>query len=101
MGILNLTIIYFSKMSKAGIAERKEFLRKKVNPILEVLVADLMKDRPTSCVKYMINWLNTTGTKIEAESGGDSHRRPEGVESSEDESGDEVEDLPMVLPKPK
>jgi hypothetical protein len=37
-------------MSKATIAERKEYLRKRVNPILENLVADLMKDRPAGIV---------------------------------------------------
>lgn len=89
-------------MSKASIQERKEFLKRKVNPILEVLVADLMKDRPTAVVKYMVDWLNERGTNLEEESGDNKNRRPEGVESSEDEeSGDEVEALPMPAPKAK
>jgi len=88
-------------MSKAGIAERKEYLRKKVNPILENLVADLMKDRPAGIVKYMVNWLETTGTRIEEQQAGDKNKRPDGVESSEEESDDDVDSLPIPIPKAK
>ena len=78
-------------MSKASIKERKEFLQNKINPIQEVLVADLMKERPNEVVDFMINWLQINGREIEKE--GQSKvfmkARPEGVESSdEEESGD-------------
>ena len=88
-------------MSKASIQERKEFLKNRVNPILEVLVADLMKDRPQLVVRYIIDWLNDKGEAQEEESLNvkNDTLRPEGVEdSSEDEDeeeGDEVEALPM------
>ena len=35
---------------KTTIEERKEFLRTRVNPILEVMVADIMKERPDDVV---------------------------------------------------
>ena len=37
-------------MSKTTITERREFLKTKVNPILEVMVSDLMKERPDQVV---------------------------------------------------
>ena len=93
-------------MSKASIQERKEFLKTRVNPILEVLVADLMKDRPSQVVRYMIDWLNDKGEAQEEESQNIKcdNLRPEGVEDSsdeeDDEEGDEVESLPMPALKP-
>jgi len=69
-----------------------------------VLVADLMKERPTEVVDFMINWLQISGREIEKEGQLKclAKARPEGVESSdEEESGDEVEALPMPVPKPK
>ena len=84
-------------MSKASIQERKEFLQTRVNPILEVLVADLMRDRPQLVVRYMIDWLNDKGEEQELKNEevvGDRFR-PEGVEASSDEEdeeeGDEVD----------
>ena len=35
---------------KATIEERKKFLQTKVNPLLEVMVSDIMKDRPDDVV---------------------------------------------------
>ena len=37
-------------MSKASVQERRDYIKNKVNPILEVLVADLMKERPNNVV---------------------------------------------------
>ena len=37
-------------MSKASLQERREYLKSNVNPILEILVADLMKERPEKVV---------------------------------------------------
>jgi hypothetical protein len=39
-------------MSKAKLEERREFLKTKVNPILEVMVADIMKASPENVVNY-------------------------------------------------
>ena len=38
-------------MSKASLQERREYLKTRVNPILEVMVADLMKERPDNVVR--------------------------------------------------
>lgn len=37
-------------MSKASIQERKEYLKKKVNPIIETMMADLMLNMPEDIV---------------------------------------------------
>jgi len=34
-----------------------------------------MKDRPVTIVKYMVNWLNTKGIKIEAEQEGEKKQK--------------------------
>ena len=39
------------------VKERKEYLKNRVNPILEVMVADLMKERPKSVITYMTQWI--------------------------------------------
>ena len=37
-------------MSKARLEERRQFLKTRVNPILEVMVADIMKASPDNVV---------------------------------------------------
>lgn len=54
-------------MSKAKLEERREFLKTKVNPILEVMVADIMKASPENVVDYMEQWLKSKGRKVQAE----------------------------------
>ena len=42
-------------MSKASIQERKEYLKKKVNPIIETMMADLMLNMPEDIVSLLMN----------------------------------------------
>lgn len=80
--------------SKASLQERREFLKNKVNPILEVMIADLMKERPEKVVEFMATWINSKGKSVETKLQGSKEKRPEGVESSEEED-DDVEDIPV------
>ena len=41
-------------MSKASIQERKNYLKKKVNPIVESMMADLMMEMPEDVVRNSI-----------------------------------------------
>jgi hypothetical protein len=43
----------------------KAYLAKRVNPILEKLVIDLVVKRPEGITQFMIDWLREKGEKIE------------------------------------
>ncbi len=49
----------------ASITANKRYLRQNVNPILELLVAELMKNQPENPVQYMRQWLQTNGRSLE------------------------------------
>lgn len=51
-----------------NITHSKEFLKNRVNPILELMVLDLMKEKPEEVTEFMINWLKNKGRNIEIES---------------------------------
>ncbi|KRX00652.1 Cyclic nucleotide-binding protein [Pseudocohnilembus persalinus] len=71
--------------------EAKAYLNKKVNPILEQLVVDLVMQRPEHVAQYMINWLKDKGTQLENNlNDGNANYQ---VESEDDDSSDDGEDL--------
>ena len=85
-------------MSKttATAEERRVYLKSKVNPILEVMVADLMKERPEKVVDYMAKWIADKGKMVERNLDQKKEKRPLGVESS-DENDSDVEEV--IVPK--
>ncbi len=44
--------------------KNKKYLNQKVNPILENLVASLMKNRPEQPLDFMMLWLDKKGYEI-------------------------------------
>ena len=72
--------------------ENKRFLRQKVNPILELLLTELMKEQPEDPVAFMNKWLNSTGREIEQRNESRLENRPEGIESSEESDDEELYD---------
>lgn len=72
--------------------ENKRFLRQKVNPILELLLTELMKEQPEDPVTFMKDWLNSTGREIENRNNTRLQNRPEGIETSEESDDDELYD---------
>ena len=72
--------------------ENKRFLRQKVNPILELLLTELMKEQPEDPVTFMKDWLNSTGREIETRNTTRLQNRPEGIETSEESDDDELYD---------
>lgn len=50
-------------MSDSNKINRK-YLENKVNPILELMIASLMKHRPENALEFMENWLEKKGTDI-------------------------------------
>ena len=72
--------------------ENKRFLRQKVNPVLELLLTELMKSQPEDPVTFMKEWLNTTGRGIEDRNDDRLKSRPEGIESSEESAEEELYD---------
>ena len=83
-------------MSKNTSEERRQYLKSKVNPILELMVADLMKERPEKVVDFMAKWIKEKGHIAESNIGAKKEKRPEGVESS-DENDSDVEEV--IVPK--
>jgi cAMP-dependent protein kinase regulator len=78
----------------ASIAANKRYLRQNVNPILELLVAELMKNQPENPVQYMRNWLQNNGRVLEDKIQQRLVNRPEGIltTSESEEMSDEEMD---------
>ena len=72
--------------------ENKRFLRQKVNPILELMLTELMKEQPEEPVPFMKKWLETTGREIQTRNDQRLQSRPEGIETSEESDDDELYD---------
>ena len=72
--------------------ENKKFLNQKVNPILEPLVAELMKKQPDDPIAFMKNWIKVNGEAIETKILERIENRPEGIYSTS-ESEDEDEEI--------
>ena len=72
--------------------ENKKYLSRKVNPILELLIAELLKKQPDDPIDFMKNWLRTEGVDVQAKINLRAVNRPEGIGSSS-ESEDEEEAL--------
>lgn len=74
-----------------SLAENKRYLRQHVNPILELLVAELMKAQPENPVKFMKQWLQANGTQLEHKIQERLAHRPEGIltTSESEEASDE------------
>merc|ERR1712170_124872 len=73
--------------------QNKKYLNQKVNPILELLIASLMKRRPEDPIKYMKNWLDTKGKEMEDKIKRREEMRPEGIPSTSESEMDEDEEL--------
>ena len=54
-----------NKKMSSSVSSNKKYLSKKVNPIMELMIASLMKHRPTDPVEFMKNWLNEKGLPME------------------------------------
>lgn len=78
-------------------SENRRYLQKNVNPLLEQLVAELMRSTPSDPVEFAVRWLKKEGAEVQHRIQGREARRPEGLFSSEDEPDpeeiDEVEEL--------
>lgn len=76
------------------LSENKKFLRQKVNPILEPLVAELMKKQPEDPIAFMKNWIKSNGEVIESKITERLENRPEGIHStSESDCDDDDEEI--------
>lgn len=71
------------------VLENKKYLSRKVNPILELLIAELLKKQPDDPVEFMKTWLRTDGVDMQNKINMRTATRPEGIESS---SGSDIED---------
>lgn len=66
-------------------AENREFIKNKINPILERMMVDILVSKPSNVVSFMKEWLNSKGSQFEPKNTGD--------DSNSDESDEEVEEL--------
>ncbi len=74
--------------------ENKKYLAQKVNPILELLIASLMKRRPERPLDYIKSWLSTKGMEMEEKIRKRISMRPEGIPTTSESSDmDEEEEL--------
>lgn len=80
----------------ASIAANKRYLRQNVNPILELLVAELMKNQPENPVQYMRQWLQSNGRSLEQKIHQRLVNRPEEIlttSESEEVSDEEMDTI--------
>lgn len=42
--------------------ENRAYISEKVNPLIEKMLFDLLKEKPTNSLEYMIKWLQTDGS---------------------------------------
>lgn len=74
------------------LSENKRFLRQKVNPILEPMVAELMKKQPDDPIAFMRNWVRANGQHFEKKIATRVETRPEGIHSTSESEVDEEEE---------
>jgi len=75
------------------VLENKKYLSRKVNPILELLIAELLKKQPDDPIEFMKNWLRSEGSEVQNKMNLRTVNRPEGIESSSESEVDEEEEL--------
>jgi hypothetical protein len=74
-------------------ADNKKFLSQKVNPILELLIAHLMKNRPANVTEASQRWLEKKGMELEKKIKARTDLRPEGIQTTSESEGDEDEEM--------
>lgn len=74
------------------LSENKRYLRQRVNPILEPLVAELMKKQPDDPIAFMKNWIRANGQGLENKINVRAETRPEGIHSTSESEVDEEEE---------
>lgn len=75
------------------VLENKKYLSRNVNPILELLIAELLKNQPDDPVEFMKNWLRSEGVAVQNKMNLRTVNRPEGIESSSESDVDDDEEL--------
>lgn len=75
------------------VLENKKYLSRKVNPILELLIAELLKKQPDEPIGFMKQWLRTEGVEVQNKINIRSVNRPEGIASSSESEEDAEEEL--------
>ena len=83
----------FYKQMDPVIMENKKYLSRRVNPILELLIAELMKKQPDAPLEFMKSWLQSEGVEIQKKIETRQRSRPEGIPSSSESEYDEEEEL--------
>lgn len=73
--------------------ENKKYLSRRVNPILELMIAELMKKQPDTPLDFMRDWLKSEGVEIQKKIEARQRQRPEGIPSSSESEYDEEEEL--------
>lgn len=81
--------------------ENKRYLRTQVNPILELLIAELMKEKPDKPISFMRDWLRKEGPNIQQKIEVRLRTRPEGLKTTSESNNEEEEkDTVVTAPEP-
>lgn len=75
----------------------EDYLRTRVSELIENLTVDVLISKPTQVVDFMIAWLEENGAKYDAPPAAKVVRRPSGIESSNDEDDEYVDELPLPV----
>jgi cAMP-dependent protein kinase regulator len=78
-------------MNPKQIEEAQNYIKLKVAGILERMTVDVLEEKPENVSKFMLNWLNEKGEETHRECLRKIKNRPVGVESSDSEDDEEVD----------
>eukprot|EP00331_Platyophrya_macrostoma_P014159 CAMPEP_0176432356 /NCGR_PEP_ID=MMETSP0127-20121128/15349_1 /TAXON_ID=938130 /ORGANISM="Platyophrya macrostoma, Strain WH" /LENGTH=381 /DNA_ID=CAMNT_0017814519 /DNA_START=25 /DNA_END=1170 /DNA_ORIENTATION=- len=79
--------------------EKREYIRKNVNPVLERMVVDILVSRPDDLLNFMINWLQSKGPKYISGNKSVVVNDDEKSDEDEDEEDEVLEITPEVMKK--
>lgn len=78
---------------------QREYLRKKVNPVVEKMVTELLINMPDDVISFMRQWLDTKGGSVETNKPQPPTHRDNASEEGSDKEDDADEDIPELPTK--
>lgn len=75
--------------------ENRDYINKRLNPILEKIILDILISKPPNVVEFMVKWLKDNGKKVSEELQKKSKEKNFYGEESDSESDEEANETPV------
>ena len=86
-------------MNRQQLEEAQLYLKTKVAHVIEKMTVDMLIARPQNVAEFMVKWIDEKGDQFEPGNAKKEHygeKRPLGVESSDEEEDEIVDELPSI-----